>query len=178
MARSRGHGLLVDRVTLFFSVLAVSAGTAVWWTRGDAAVRAAFGHAAGLLLMVLPLVLFAVMLAAYIQQMLPMGLAERWLGAGSGVRGLLLATLAGAVTPGGPFSAFPLVVGLRGVGASLPVCVAYLTAWSVLGLQRVLVWEIPFFGAHFAAVRLLVSLPLPLIAGAAAMALTRPTRGD
>ena len=42
---------------------------------------------------------------------------------------------------------------------------AYITAWATLGLQRVLVWDVPFMGAEFAFLRILISLPLPVIAG-------------
>lgn len=167
----------IDGITLFFAAVAVVAGITLWWQHGGDAVTAALGHAGGLLAAILPLVVLAVLMAAYVQRLLPLRLAERWLGDGSGMRGLILATAAGALTPGGPFSAFPLVVGLRGAGASMPVCITYLTAWSVLGIQRVLVWEIPFLGAHFAFLRLLVSIPLPLIAGMAATLAMRRMRG-
>jgi hypothetical protein len=47
----------------------------------------------------------------------------------------------GSVTPGGPMTHFP-IIGL-GVGP----LVFYLTASSLFGLQRIIMWEIPFFGA-------------------------------
>lgn len=163
----------MDRVTLFFAALAAVTGAALWQRDGVGAVLAALGEGAGLLAAVLPLVAMAVLMAGYVQLLLPQRVVQRWLGQESGLRGLLLATAAGAVTPGGPFTAFPLVVGLRGVGASVPVCITYLTSWSVLGIQRVLVWELTFFGTEFVLLRLLVSLPLPLLAGLASLALTR-----
>lgn len=163
----------MDRVTVFFAALAAGTGALLWQRDGPAAVTGALGESAGLLVAVLPLVALAVIMAGYVQELLPQRLVQRWLGRESGLRGLLLATVAGALTPGGPFSAFPLVVGLHGIGASLPVCITYLTAWSVLGIQRMLVWELTFFGADFVLLRLLVSLPLPLVAGLASMALIR-----
>ena len=155
----------VDRSTLFFAALAGVCGTVLGAREGLDRVLAVVLDAGSLLLGLLPLVVLAVTVAAYVQQLLPVDAARRWLGSESGLRGLLLVTAAGAMTPGGPFSAFPLVLALWRAGASLPVCVAYITAWGLLGLQRALVWDFPFFGAEFVALRLLVSLPLPVLAG-------------
>jgi len=163
-------------MTLFFLLLALAAGAVLAYRQGPLAVIEALGGAVELMLIVLPLIVIAVLMAAYAQALIPRDLAERWLGRGAGLKGIGLATLAGTVTPGGPFMAFPLVLGLRGVGASLPICMTYLTAWSVLGIQRVLIWELPFFGLDFVALRLLVSLPLPLIAGLIAQWITEPSR--
>ncbi len=165
MPEKRREAPLVDRMTVVFIVLAIASGTALWWLQGADTVAKALSEGVGLLLMVLPVVVLAVLVAAYVQWLLPVSMVERWLGGGSGMRGFALATVGGALPPGGPFAAFPLVLGLHRAGASLPVCIAYLTSWSVLGLQRVLMWELPFFGAEFSFLRLLVSVPLPLIAG-------------
>jgi uncharacterized membrane protein YraQ (UPF0718 family) len=86
-------------------------------------------------------------------------------GEGSGFQGLLIATGVGALTPGGPFLQFPLVAALMRSGASEGNVAAYLTAWSLLGMQRVLVWELPVLGPTFASVRWSASLVLPIIVG-------------
>lgn len=161
-------------MTAFFLALALVAGGVLAYRQGLPAVGDALTGAGELMVLVLPLIVIAVLMAAYAQALIPRDLAERWLGRGAGLRGIGLATLAGAFTPGGPFMAFPLVLGLRAVGASLPICMTYLTAWSVLGIQRVLIWELPFFGLDFVVLRLLVSLPLPVIAGVLAQWLTEP----
>lgn len=162
-----------DGMTLFFLALAAAAGGAVYALMGPGAVAAAAGRAGGLLLQVAPIVVAAVLISGYAQALIPRESVQRWLGAGSGLRGLTLATAAGALTPGGPFAAFPLVVALLGAGASFEVCVAFITAWSVLGLNRVIVYEIPFLGVHFVALRLLASLPLPFIAALLARPVAR-----
>lgn len=167
----------MDRITLFFTGLAGVTGALLWYRDGGPGVLAALGEGAGLLAAVVPLVAMAVLMAGYVHALLPERVVHRWLGQESGLRGLLTATAAGALTPGGPFTAFPLVVGLHAVGASLPVCITYLTAWSVLGIQRLVVWELPFFGPEFVLLRVLVSLPLPLVAGVASLALTRRQAG-
>lgn len=155
----------IDRSTLFFALLAAVCAGLLGYRDGLDRVAQVVQEAGALLLGLLPLVVLAVTVAAYVQQLLPMDVARRWLGEKSGLRSLLLMTVAGALTPGGPFSAFPLVVAVWRAGASLPACVTYLTAWGVLGVQRAVVWDLPFFGAEFTGLRLLVSLPLPLLAG-------------
>jgi hypothetical protein len=54
--------------------------------------------------------------------------------------------------------------------------VAYLTAWSMMGLQRILVWDVPFMGAEFSLTRFLISAPLPILAGLIARALPLEVR--
>ena len=163
-------------MTVFFLLLAIIAGALLAYRQGIDAVAEALLSAGELMVLVMPLVIIAIVMAAYAQALLPQAVVERWLGRDAGWPGLFIAIAAGAVTPGGPFMAFPLVVGLRAVGASLPVCVTYLTAWSVLGIQRILIWELPFFGVDFVLMRLVVSLPLPLIAGLATQWLSDPVR--
>ncbi len=171
MKQQRRSIPLVDGMTLLFLVVAITSGATLWAVQGPAEFRSAVGDAGLLLLLVMPIVVLAVVMGAYVQRLVTPELARRWVGSESGFRGLLLATVAGTLTPGGPFAAFPLVVGLYHAGASLAVCVTYLTAWGVLGLQRVFVWEIAFFGVEFVLLRLLVSLPLPFIAGYLTLAL-------
>lgn len=156
---------LLDGSTLFFVLLALAAGGTVALVHGPDAFHKALTDGLGLLLRILPIVVGAVLIGAYVQAMVPRAVMERWLGGGSGMRGLFLATAAGSLTPGGPFAAFPLVLALYKSGAAVPVCVTYLTAWSTLGINRALVWELPLLGPEFTLVRLLVSLPLPVIAG-------------
>ncbi len=171
----RQDGVL-DNTTLFFLFLALAAGAAVFRLRGEEVFIDALSHSLGLLAMIAPVILGAMMIGAYVQRLIPQNVVERWLGSESGLRGLLVATAAGAITPGGPFAAFPLVVALYRSGAAFETGIAYLTAWSVLGLNRVLMWEIPFLGVEFSVLRYVVSLPLPLIAGLLARALMRRVR--
>ena len=63
---------------------------------------------------------------------------------------MAIATAAGTVTPGGPMTSFPLVTVLRDSGTGIGALVAYVTAWTTMGLQRVFMWEVPLMGAEFA----------------------------
>jgi hypothetical protein len=71
----------------------------------------------------------------------------------------------GTVTPGGPMTHFPIITSLFKVGVGVGPLVFYLTAWSLFGLQRIVMWEIPFLGAKVVAVRVAVSLFFPFLAG-------------
>ena len=113
----------------------------------------------------LPRIIVALSVAALLWVLLPHDQISRLVGKDSGLRGLLIAAAAGTVTPGGPSSAYAFLAVLASSGADRGALVAYITAWATLGLQRVLVWDVPFMGEEFSIVRLMVSLPLPIIAG-------------
>ena len=104
-------------------------------------------------------------LAGFLTVLLPSEVVVQWMGRGSGWRGLFLGTLAGTLTPGGPFTHFPILASFLTKGAGVgPVC-AYIAAWALLGLNRFLVWELPILGAQVAVVRIVVSLWVPPLVG-------------
>lgn len=130
-------------------------------------LSAGVSEATHLLATVAPQLVLGFLMAGLATVLVPSETVARFVGGGSGVQGLAIATLAGAVTPGGPFLQFPLVAALLRAGASEGAVVAYLTAWSLLGMQRVLVWELPVMGPLFAGTRWIVSLIIPVLIGAA-----------
>ncbi|MEX0923658.1 MAG: hypothetical protein WD489_01010 [Rhodovibrionaceae bacterium] len=149
----------------FFVVLALSLGVAVYWIKGADAVWKSLESSFDLIVVIGPLVVGSVVFAGYAETLLPKNLVARWLGGEAGFTGICIATLAGILTPGGPFASFGVLIGLARTGASFVSCVTYLTAWSVLGLHRLFVWEIPLLGLDLALLRFTCSLPLPFIAG-------------
>lgn len=163
--------IVPSRMTLFFIALAVISAGGVWLQGGAAELRDALGHAGMLLLGIAPVIMVALLVGGYVQALLPGRIVARWLGENSGAAGYLIAMIAGAVTPAGPFGAFPLVIALRKAGAPFHVCVVYLTAWATLGIHRIVIWELPFLGPDFAVLRVLASLPLPIAAGLIARSL-------
>ena len=171
----------IDGSLWFLILFAAGAAGLCLLLKGADAFRVAAGHEFEMLLRVLPVMAGAVLLGGFLQVLLPQQTVKRWLGEGSGLTGLLLAMAAGALVPGGPTTSFPLVLALISAGADAGVTIAFLTSWSVLGVNRVIVWELPFMGAEFAAVRYAASLPLPLIAGLIArrlpIAIRPPIRG-
>ena len=114
---------------------------------------------------VLPRMVVALLLAGLMQVLVPQDFVSRHFGQGGGLRALLLATLAGVVTPGGPMVTMPFMVALANSGAALSSLVAYMTAWSLFGLQRIIAWEAPLMGWRFVFARVVPSLAFPMIAG-------------
>ena len=114
---------------------------------------------------VVPRMISAFFMAGFIQVLLPGDVIQRWIGEKSGLKGIVIASLAGIVTPGGPMVSFPLITALYKLGADCGPLVSYITSWEILGLQRIVVWELPMLGPKFALLRFLVSFLLPVVAG-------------
>lgn len=172
---------LIDGSLLFLIAFAAASAAGCYLINGKEIFAQALHDELGLLLSVLPVIVGAVLLAACLQVLMPLDVVRRRLGEGSGWRGMLLATTIGLFVPGGPMASFPLMLAVMGAGADVAASVAFLTSWSVLGLQRVIVWEIPLMGWEFALVRFLASLPLPILAAVSAAWLLRRLgrpRGD
>lgn len=161
-ASSRHAGLA------FVALLSLGAATACFLLRGTEGLREGLATAGDLAATVLPVMVPALFLAAVIQGGAGRERIGRLLGAKSGLKGLLLASAAGMATPGGPMAAFPLVAALAAGGADRGALVAYVTAWALNGVSRILVFEAPLLGPEFALLRLGASLPLPVLAGALA----------
>lgn len=160
-----GGGHSIDRGFLSFAVLAVISGAAVYLVKGEAVFWRALGESGDLFVIVLPRVIAALLLAGFIQVLISRDMVARWVGEHSGILGIVIATVAGALTPGGPLTSFPIVVALYASGAARGTLVAYITAWAMLGVQRTLVWEIPFMGGEFALLRITCVAALPILAG-------------
>lgn len=139
--------------------------TVAWYRGGIPMVRAATEESGELLLSILPQLLAGFLLAGFVTVLLPTDAMSQVVGEGSGIPGLLVATAAGALTPGGPFLQFPLVATLAQAGAAPGPISAYLTAWSLLSVNRLLVWEIPVLGVPLAMSRWIVTLAVPVIVG-------------
>lgn len=151
-----------------FWVLGAIAGLAAWATwelKGPDAVGAALSGDFGIVLFLLPRMIGGMLLAGLVQAILPPDLVARWVGEESGLRGIVIATAVGGLTPGGPMTSFPIVVAFYMSGADRGALVAYLTGWSLIGFQRVLVWELPLLGPEFTLYRIAVAAALPILAG-------------
>jgi uncharacterized membrane protein YraQ (UPF0718 family) len=114
---------------------------------------------------ILPRLVPALILAGMLQVLIPPETVARYFGRQSGVSAILLASLAGILTPGGPMISVPLLVVLANSGMAPGPLVAYMTSWSLFGVQRIIAWEAPLMGWHFVMMRVLPSLAFPLVAG-------------
>lgn len=160
---------------MVFVGFALGSGLLCLWLGGWDSVHRALGQAGGLFLIVIPQLGAGLLIGGLIQQLVDRDRVTRLLGAESGVRGLILSAFAGMVTPGGPFTSFPIVYALWVAGADAGALVAYVAAWSLIGLNRLIIWEIPFMGLDVSLLRFFVSLPLPLLAGLLARWLVQVT---
>ena len=128
--------------------------------------------AVSLLIEIMPLLVFALLIAGFIQVLLPHDLIGRWVGTEAGMRGILIGTLAGGLTPGGPYVSMPIVAGLLRAGAGTGTMVAFLTSWSLWAVAR-LPMEVGILGWRFTAVRMLSTLIFPPLAGVLANIITK-----
>jgi uncharacterized membrane protein YraQ (UPF0718 family) len=154
----------MDTSTIVMMAAAAIALIVVYWKSPESAGRGL--TATGVLILeIIPRMVAAFTLAGLIQAVVPQDVIVGWMGHGSGLKGILIGMSLGTVTPGGPMTHFPIVASLFKVGVGVGPLVSYLTAWSLFGLQRVIMWEIPFLGAKVVAVRVAVSFFFPLFAG-------------
>ena len=112
--------------------------------------------------------------SGFIAEVLPKALVASWIGPGSGLTGVLIATLGGALTPGGPVVGFSIGAAALKGGAGAPQVIAYSTAWALYAIHRLVIWEVPMMPPRLVWLRAAVSVPLPFIAAAIAMALAKP----
>lgn len=168
MSNRKAGPNLLDGGFFFMAALATVSGLAVVWLHGFSAITAAFRAAASDALFIIPMILLGITVGSLLTVLVPHEIVARHLGRQAGTRAILLSTFIGTVMPGGPFVAFPIVVALGRAGAGIGALIAFLTAWTVVGLHRLVIWEIPFMGAEFATLRFICSLPIPILAGFAA----------
>jgi uncharacterized membrane protein YraQ (UPF0718 family) len=165
--KRRNSGMLIP--TIILGVLAVVL-LFIGYYRGEAQHIQGVKSALNMLVEILPLLAFAFIVAGMVQVLLPHEAIAKWVGMESGLRGILIGSVAGGLTPGGPFVSLPLAAGLLRSGASAGTMVAYLTAWSLWAVNR-LPMEVGILGWKFTLVRLGSTLILPIIGGLVAQAL-------
>ncbi|MEJ2287874.1 MAG: permease [Deinococcales bacterium] len=149
-------------------VLAVVAYLEGGWAR----VLAGLSGTGHLLIAVAVLIVAAFVLAGLIQVMISKEAVTRWLGEGSGWRGLLIGGLAGALVPGGPYVYYPIAVAFLKSGASIGTIITFVVAKNLWTLSRLPI-EVALLGLHLTWVRYVVTLLFPLVAGALAEVLFR-----
>ncbi|MDQ0304947.1 hypothetical protein [Ancylobacter polymorphus] len=160
-----------------FFALAAASGTACWIVLGPDAFWRSLGEDVALVIELAPKLAGAAQVAAFVPILLSGEMVSRMLGDHAGLRAIAIAAGIGAVTPGGPITSFPLVAALRAAGSGELALIAFVTSWSTLGMQRILMWELPLMGEHFTLLRILVSIPLPFVAVGMAMMIVRHGSG-
>ncbi|HCW93609.1 MAG TPA: permease, partial [Flexistipes sinusarabici] len=80
--------------------------TTLAYFRGDGAHIEGLKSAFRLTLNILPLIFFAMIIGGMIQILIPKDLIMNWIGSGSGIRGVVIGSLAGGITPGAPYVSY------------------------------------------------------------------------
>ena len=136
----------------------------IGYQKGEGQHLTGLKSAFDMLIEIVPLLVFAFVIAGMVKVLLPEELLSRWVGKESGFRGILIGTLAGGLTPGGPFVSLPVAAGFLRAGASVGTMVAFLTGWSLLAFGR-LPMEVGILGWKFTAIRFASTLIFAPIAG-------------
>lgn len=162
-----------DRVNnVLFVVVLILAGLA-WRKGGTTLALAGLVEGIRFLIRILPLLVFAFLVAGLVQALVREESVRRWLGAESGWRGIALACVAGALMPGGPYAYYPIAAVLLKSGAGLGVLVAFVTAKNLWSISR-LPLEFALLGPYLTLVRYLITIIIPPLMGAAAELLVGP----
>jgi hypothetical protein len=157
---------------LLWVLVAVLALTAA--VRSKALFREGATEGARDFVLLLPRILIGVVGSGYVAAVMPQNMITTWIGPNSGLLGITIATLAGAITPGGAVVGFSVGAAALKGGGGAPQVIAYTTAWSLYALTRLINWEVAMMPARVVWLRAAVSIPLPFLAGVGAMLIGHP----
>jgi uncharacterized membrane protein YraQ (UPF0718 family) len=136
----------MDTSSVITSVIAGSALIAVYWLSPESAGKG-LKATSDIAIDALPRTLPGFLLAGLALAIVPRDFVVNWMGQESGFRGIVLATALGSAIPGVTGVQFPIIVAMSRLGVGPGPLMAYLTAWALLGINRLIVWEIPFLGS-------------------------------
>lgn len=134
------------------------------WTLGPEVFSSAWKNSGSQLIRFAPVMVIAVLLAGFVETVMPKEFIQNWLSDASGWRGIFIAWIAGIITPVAGVFGMPLVAALYKAGAGLAVLMTFLTSLATLSLIKIPI-EVGFYGWKLTMTRFAVSLILPLIAG-------------
>jgi uncharacterized membrane protein YraQ (UPF0718 family) len=170
--KRRNSGMIVPTIVMGALALIL---IAIAYSKGQGQHITGLQSAFKMTVQILPLLIFAFIIAGMIQVLLPQQLVSKWVGAESGFRGILIGTIAGGLSPGGPYVSLPIAVGLLKSGAGVGTMVAYLTGWSLWAITR-LPMELGILGWKLTVIRLVCTFFFPPIAGIIAQLLFSDVR--
>ncbi len=147
-------------------IIGLIAGTLVLigYLRGGGQHIIGLKTAGNITIQILPLLVCAFTVAGMAQVLMPHDILAKWVGAESGIRGIMIGTIAGGFAPGGPYVSLPIAAGLLRAGASVGTMVAFLTGWSLWAVSR-LPMEVGIMGWKFTLIRLACTFFFPPLAG-------------
>lgn len=118
---------------------------------------------------VLPLIITAFILAGMLQVIISRETINKWLGKDSGIKGIIIGGIAGALIPGGPYVFYPIAASFLLSGAEIGTAVTFVVAKNLWSLSR-LPMEVALLGPRLTFVRFIVTLIFPVIVGVIANA--------
>jgi len=140
--------------------------------RGQGQHIAGIRRALNIMVEIIPLLILSFIVAGMVEVLIPKEIISKWIGEGSGIRGILIGTVAGSLTPGGPYVSLPVATGLLRSGASVGTIVAFLTGWSLWAVSR-LPMEVGILGWRLTLIRIASTFFFPPIAGFIALMFSR-----
>lgn len=137
---------------------------ALAYHRGDDTHVQGLRDGGWMLVQLVPLLVFAFIIAGTLPLIIPRELITQWIGAESGVKGIFIGSVVGGLLPGGPAVSLPILAGFLHVGAGVGTLVAMITGWSLLAFTR-LPLEVGIMGWKFTLIRLACTFLLAPVAG-------------
>lgn len=125
---------------------------------GMKSVQVSFNSLKQMLLYVPPIFILLGLLDVWV----PKNTMVRLMGEKSGIRGILLAFVAGSIAAGPLYGAFPVAAVFMKKGVKFTNILVFIGTWSCAKIGMVL-FEIAALGAKFAFTRLLIDIPVILI---------------
>ncbi len=111
-----------------------------------------------------PLLAAAFVLAGMIQVVVSREAISKWLGRDSGMKGIMLGGIAGALIPGGPYVFYPVAASFLLSGAEVGTVVTFVVAKNLWSLSR-LPMEVALLGPKLTFARFAVTLIFPMVVG-------------
>ena len=140
-------------------------GVATWFIQGLEGVFNGLKSSIGTLSNVWALLLLALGVAGFLRVLIPQEVVSSYLGPASGMKGYMIAWGVGAVTPGAPFTIYPIAATLLEAGSGIGQIMTMILSASIgVALTRV-PYEVAFLGWRFSLLRFLSAFVVPLLGG-------------
>ncbi len=163
----------LDTTLLIMVVLVLIALAAAFWQGGGQLAISGFKQAGQLFNTIWYRLLLGFLLGGLIQVLIPSALIAKWLGPTSGLKGIFIGSYTGILMSGGPYVFLPIIASIYRAGAGAGPIIALLTGRALLGIEMLIVWQIPFFGIEIPIARYIACLFVPPLTGLAGGAIFR-----
>ena len=153
----------MDTTTLILVILAVIV-LVYAFIRGENTALEGLKQSGRMIWSNLVILIASFILAGFIQVLIPKDAIANLLGSESGIKAVLIGSVAGGLIPGPPYAVFPIAGGFYQAGAGLGATVSFITAWSLWSISRLPV-EIALINPKVALIRYAITFFVPPAAG-------------